>query len=182
MILFMRRSSMRGFNVEQRRVFRVPGGHRAGPGPGRGRAGSFAAGAAARRSAAPGAASPARAAGLIAAAAGRRIAGVGAVARFRRYGGRRRLDRLPLGHHAARRHGLTRLGEGSVGCNDPLSMHCEGSAHRVDGLTRSGLDNGLRRCGLIGADGGGRTRTGKARGILSPLRLPVPPRPRTRER
>ena len=31
--------------------------------------------------------------------------------------------------------------------------------------------------GRSGADGGGRTRTGKARGILSPLRLPVLPRP-----
>ncbi len=32
-------------------------------------------------------------------------------------------------------------------------------------------------CGTDGADDGGRTRTAKGRGILSPLRLPVSPRP-----
>lgn len=31
---------------------------------------------------------------------------------------------------------------------------------------------------MSGADGGNRTRTSEARGILSPLRLPIPPRPR----
>ena len=57
----------------------------------------------------------------------------------------------------------------------PLSSLCFQGAGM---LPVCGPVRGTLRCLSSGADGGGRTRTGKARGILSPLRLPVSPRPR----